>query len=68
MFQVKFLDANRVPQFVSFASHAEASRFVRGCIASRIKAELVTKLEVARGNLGGYGGVNALRPVHCLGR
>jgi hypothetical protein len=64
MFKVTVKD-----QVILFSTHAEASRFVRGLRAKRIVARLETiEPRNDRGMLGGYGGMNALRPVHCLGR
>ena len=50
-----------------FATHAEASRCVRGLHAKRVKGVKLVTLEVRNdeGRLGGYGRVGLLRPVHC---
>jgi hypothetical protein len=67
MTKVWFVDAKGARHEVSFASRGEAARFVKGCIKSRIKANIITQEVLAGGRLGGYAqGVNALIPVHCM--
>ena len=66
MVQVRIVYPDGFVKTIEFASRGLAAQAVRQALKMRLKARIITPENLPALRMGGYGGVDRLRPVHCL--